>query len=44
VVSVVEAEASDAFVAAIKSEYKAQTGIDPEVYVCATADGAGELN
>ena len=44
VVSVVEAEASDAFVAAIKAEYTAQTGITPEVYVCATADGASELN
>jgi galactokinase len=43
VVSVVEAEASDAFVAAVKAEYMAQTGIHPEVYVCATADGAGEL-
>ncbi len=44
VVSVVEADASDAFVAAIKAEYMAQTSIHPEVYVCATADGAGELN
>jgi galactokinase len=43
VVSVVEAEASEAFVAAIKAEYMAQTSIHPEVYVCATADGAGEL-
>jgi len=43
VVSVVEAEASDAFVAAIKTEYRTQTGIQPEVYVSATADGAGEL-
>ncbi len=44
VVSVVEAEASEAFVAAVKAGYMAQTGIHPEVYVCATADGAGELS
>ena len=43
VVSVVEAEASDAFVAAIKAKYQAQTGIVAEVYVCSTADGASEI-
>ncbi len=43
VVSVVEAEASDAFVATIKAEYLAQTGITAEVYVCSTADGASEI-
>jgi galactokinase len=43
VVSVVEAEASDNFVAAIKTEYLAQTGIAAEVYVCSTADGASEI-
>jgi galactokinase len=43
VVSVVEADASDAFEAAIKAEYLARTGIDAAVYVCNTADGASEL-
>jgi galactokinase len=43
VVSVVEADASEAFVAAIKAEYLAQTGIAAEVYVCSTADGASEI-
>ncbi len=43
VVSVVEAEASEAFEAAIKAEYLARTGIAAQVYVCSTADGAGEL-
>jgi len=43
VVSVVEADASDRFVAAIKAEYLAQTGIASEVYVCSTADGASEI-
>ena len=43
VVSVVEAEASDAFVAAIKTKYQARTGIAAEVYVCSTADGASEI-
>lgn len=43
VVSVVEADSSESFVATIKAEYLQQTGINPEVYVCSTADGAGEL-
>ncbi len=43
VVSVVEAEAADNFVTAIKAEYLAQTGIAAEVYVCSTADGASEI-
>ncbi len=43
VVSVVEAEATDTFEAAIKAEYLARTGIDAAVYVCNTADGASEL-
>jgi galactokinase len=43
VVSVVEAEASDAFESAIKAEYLARTGIAAAVYVCSTADGASEL-
>ena len=42
VVSVVEADAIDGFVAATQAEYLAQTGIHAEVYVCSTADGAGE--
>jgi galactokinase len=44
VVSLVEADASDAFVKAIENEYFKQTGIRPEVYVCSTADGAGEIH
>jgi galactokinase len=43
VVSLVEADASDAFVKTIAAEYHKQTGIRPEVYVCSTADGAGEI-
>jgi len=43
VVSLVEADASEAFVAAIGAEYFKQTGIRPEVYVCSTANGAGEI-
>jgi len=43
VVSVVEADASEAFEAAIKAEYLARTGIAAQVYVCSTADGASEL-
>jgi galactokinase len=43
VVSLVEADASEGFVAAIGAEYFNQTGIHPEVYVCSTADGAGEI-
>jgi galactokinase len=43
VVSLVEADASDDFVKTIAAEYHKQTGIRPEVYVCSTADGAGEI-
>jgi len=43
VVSLVEADSSDGFEAAIKAEYLARTGIDAAVYVCSTADGASEL-
>jgi galactokinase len=43
VVGLVEADASEGFVAAIAAEYFKQTGIRPEVYVCSTADGAGEI-
>lgn len=43
VVSVVEADASESFVAAVKAEYLARTGIVAEVYVCGTADGASEI-
>ena len=43
VVSVVEADAADSFVASIKAGYLAKTRITPEVYVCSTADGASEI-
>lgn len=43
VVSVVEAYASENFVAAIKADYLSHTGIASEVYVCSTADGASEI-
>ena len=43
VVSLVEANASEIFVTAIVAEYLKQTGIRAEVYVCSTADGAGEM-
>jgi galactokinase len=43
VVNLVEAEAADHFVKTIRERYLAQTGIRAEVYVCSTADGAGEM-
>lgn len=42
-VNLVEAGAADAFVARIGPEYKARTGIDPQIYQCRAAAGAGEV-
>lgn len=42
-VNLVEAGSADAFVARIGPEYKARTGIDPQIYQCRAAEGAGEV-
>ncbi len=43
-VSLVHAEASEAFAANIKDQYRTATGVDPDVFLCEIADGAGELH
>ncbi len=43
VVNLVEADASETFVQTLQTEYRARTGIEAEIYVCSTADGAGEI-
>jgi galactokinase len=44
-VNLVTASETDPFVAEIKKRYHNKTGIRPDVYVCAAADGASaELN
>lgn len=43
VVNLVEAEAADRFVETVRARYLEQTGIRAEVYLCSTADGAGEV-
>jgi galactokinase len=43
VVNLVEAEAADRFVETVRARYLEQTGIRAEVYLCNTADGAGEV-
>jgi len=42
-VNLVEAESAESFVDAIREGYRAKTGIEAEVYICSTADGAGEM-
>jgi galactokinase len=42
-VNVVRAEAAEKFVATVRQEYSAKTGIDPDCFVCAPADGAFAL-
>ena len=32
------------FAQGIKADYRKRTGIDPEVYICRAADGAGEIH
>jgi len=39
-VAVVEEDAVERFVEAVKAEYPAKTGIEPEIYVCQSRDGA----
>jgi galactokinase len=39
-VNIVDANRTDQFVREIKERYHAQTSIQPDVYVCAAADGA----
>jgi galactokinase len=42
-VNIVEADAVDEFTVAVASEYENLTGLQPEIYVCTAADGAGEV-
>ena len=42
-VNLVEAEAAERFVETIQTRYFEKTGIQAEVYLCSTADGAGEV-
>ena len=42
-VSLVEAEASELFVETLRERYFKATGIRAQVYLCSTADGAGEV-
>jgi len=43
IVCIVEADAVDHFVAEVGKRYTPRTGLTPEVYVCQTAAGAGQL-
>ena len=42
-VNIVRAEAAERFVATLRREYGAKTGIDPECFVCTPSDGAFAL-
>ena len=42
-VSLVEADQAESFAAALKSAYHQATSITANVFLCATADGAGEI-
>jgi galactokinase len=39
-VALIDADAADAFAQATADAYRAQTGLEPQVYVCAAAAGA----
>ena len=43
-VSLVEAERAEAFAGELRAGYEAKTGVKADVYICETADGAGERN
>jgi galactokinase len=43
VVNLVEADAAERFAETLRARYLEQTGIRAEVYLCSTADGAGEV-
>jgi galactokinase len=43
VVNLVEAEAAEHFAATVRAQYLERAGIRAEVYLCSTADGAGEV-
>jgi galactokinase len=43
VVNLVEADAAERFAETLRARYLEQTGIRAEVYLCSTADGAGEI-
>lgn len=42
-VSLVADEHAEAFAAAVAPEYKAATGLDPQIYICSVSAGAGEV-
>jgi galactokinase len=42
-VNIVRAEVAERFVATLRREYAAKTGIDPECFVCTPSDGAFAL-
>jgi galactokinase len=42
-VSLVEAEAAEAFAAELKAEYKQRQGVTADIFVCEIADGAGAV-
>jgi len=42
-VNLVDADAVDPFKATVAREYRNATGLQPEIYVCAAAEGAGEV-
>jgi galactokinase len=42
-VNLVHADAAEEFARQVASQYEEETGVKPEVYVCAASAGAGEL-
>ena len=42
-VALVESDAVDEFTVAVAKGYQRATGLQPEIYVCTAADGAGEV-
>jgi galactokinase len=42
-VSLVEADAVESFAATIRQQFQAATGTHPDVFICAIADGAGQV-
>jgi galactokinase len=43
VVNLVEADAAERFIETLRTRYREQAGLHAEIYLCSTADGAGEL-
>jgi galactokinase len=42
-VNLVDADGVDELKATVEQDYKRATGIQPEIYVCTAADGAGDV-